>query len=67
MSQIHPATFVSRDCGSFRYVEKSNPRNSNLELLTYGVYELNGPVTSSTLAHPEEEIAAVLLGGRSRP
>ncbi len=55
MPEIHPATFVSRDCGGLRYVEKSNPRNSNLHFLTYGVYELNGPVESSAIAHPEEE------------
>ena len=55
MNQAKPATFVARDAGALRYVEKSNPHNSNLELLTYGVYELSGQVQSSALAHPDEE------------
>ncbi|MBI5396053.1 MAG: 5-deoxy-glucuronate isomerase, partial [Verrucomicrobia bacterium] len=55
MSQPKPATFVPADAGTFRYVEKSNPQNSNLQFLTYGVYELSGPVQSSPLAHPTEE------------
>jgi mannose-6-phosphate isomerase-like protein (cupin superfamily) len=55
MNQAKPATFVAKDAAAWRYVEKSNPQNSNLELLTYGVYELNGPVQSSPLAHPDEE------------
>jgi mannose-6-phosphate isomerase-like protein (cupin superfamily) len=49
------ATFLSCGTGSFRYVEKSNPRTSNLRLLTYGVYELNGPTVSGILSHPVEE------------
>jgi mannose-6-phosphate isomerase-like protein (cupin superfamily) len=55
MPEIHPATFVSCECGGLRYVEKSNPRNSNLSFLTYGVYELSGPVESSAISHPDEE------------
>ena len=60
MNQPKPATFVPADAGAFRYVEKSNPQNSNLQLLTYGVYELSGPIQSSPLAHPGEE--ALLFG-----
>jgi mannose-6-phosphate isomerase-like protein (cupin superfamily) len=55
MNAPKPATFVPADAGSLRYIEKSNPQNSNLQLLTYGVYELSGPVQSSPLAHPGEE------------
>lgn len=75
MSQPKPATFVPADAGAFRYVEKSNPQNSNLQFLTYGVYELSGPVTSSPFAHPGEEAllfcwqgeATVTLCGASYP
>jgi mannose-6-phosphate isomerase-like protein (cupin superfamily) len=55
MDKAKPATFVRADCGAFRYVEKSNPSSSNLQFLTYGIYELTGPVTTSSLCHPEEE------------
>ena len=55
MPNIKPATLVPANAGSFRYVEKSNPHNSNLQFLTYGVYELTGPIQSSPLAHPAEE------------
>jgi len=56
MSNIaKPSHFLSADAGTFRYVEKTNPLGSNLQLLTYGVYELNGSGRSGLLAHPDEE------------
>jgi mannose-6-phosphate isomerase-like protein (cupin superfamily) len=55
MNQPKPATFVPAGAGPARYIEKSNPQNSNLQFLTYGVYELSGPVQSGPLAHPGEE------------
>jgi mannose-6-phosphate isomerase-like protein (cupin superfamily) len=72
MDKPKPANFLSAQSQSFRYVEKSSPRTSNLQLLTYGVYELAGPVQSGWLAHPNEEAllfclqgpAAALLDGR---
>ncbi len=48
-------TFVSAESSAFRYLEKCSPETSNLEFLTYGVYELNGSVGSGALAHPGEE------------
>jgi mannose-6-phosphate isomerase-like protein (cupin superfamily) len=55
MTHPKPATFVPAGAGALRYVEKSTPQNSNLDFLTYGVYELSGPLQSSPLAHPGEE------------
>jgi mannose-6-phosphate isomerase-like protein (cupin superfamily) len=55
MNQAQPATFVPAETSAFRYLEKSSPQNSNLQFLTYGVYELSGPVRSGLLAHPGEE------------
>lgn len=55
MDKPKPANFLSADAGSFRYTEKSSPHTSNLQLLTYGVYELNGSVRSGSLAHAGEE------------
>ncbi len=47
--------FLPVSSNGFRYVEKTNPQSSNLEFLTYGVYELSGPVHTGLLAHPGEE------------
>ena len=55
MPNPKPATFVSSRSGAFRYVEKSNPKTSNLDLLTYGVYELAGDTISGAISHPAEE------------
>ena len=55
MNQPKPASFVPADAEGLRYVEKSTPQNSNLDWLTYGVYELRGARPSSPLAHPGEE------------
>jgi mannose-6-phosphate isomerase-like protein (cupin superfamily) len=53
--KIQSADYLSRDAAAFRYIEKSNPRNTALQFLTYGVYELSGPASSGTLTHAEEE------------
>ena len=50
-----PASYLTAQGGSFRYVEKSNPNTSNLDFLAYGVHEVSGCVRSGTLAHPSEE------------
>jgi len=55
MPNPRPATLVPAAAGALRYTEKSTPHNSNLELLTYGVYDLSGPLQSSPLAHPGQE------------
>jgi mannose-6-phosphate isomerase-like protein (cupin superfamily) len=55
MDKPKPANFLTACSSSFRYVEKSNPQTSNLQLLTYGVYELTGKVSSGLLSHHGEE------------
>ena len=55
MNQPRPATFLPAETSAFRYLEKSSPQTSNLQFLTYGVYELSGSVGSGLLAHPGEE------------
>jgi len=73
MNLPKPATFVPAETTAFCYVEKSSPHTSNLQFLTYGVYELSGAVCSGTLAHPGEEsllfcsqgqVTALLNGAR---
>ena len=73
MNAPKPAHFVDADSNGFRYVEKTNPSTSHLQFLTYGVYELHGPISSGSLAHPDEEAllfcwngsAEVNLNGRT--
>jgi mannose-6-phosphate isomerase-like protein (cupin superfamily) len=55
MDPIKPANFLANEASSFRYVEKSNPETSNLQFLTYGVYELTGNVASGLMANPTDE------------
>jgi len=60
MTKILPANFLSAGARAFSYVEKSSPRSSHLEFLTYGTYELSGEVGSGDLSHAGEE--ALLFG-----
>ena len=55
MNKPKPANFLPANNGAFRYTEKSNPQNSNLQWLTYSVYEMSGAVRSGTTAHSGEE------------
>src|SRR5436305_10373665 len=55
MNQPKPAHFLSSESGFFRYLEKTNPYSSNLQFLTYGVYEVDGPAQSGVLVHATEE------------
>ena len=55
MEKPKPAHFLSSAASSFRYVEKTNPGTSNLQFLTYGVYELTGEIQSGMLSHASEE------------
>lgn len=52
---IQSPNFLPNEAAAFRYVEKSNPHNTALQFLTYGVYELSGPARSGALTHAEEE------------
>jgi len=50
-----PPQFLAAGDRRFVYVEKSSPLTTNLQWLTYGVYELGGEVHSAPLAHAGEE------------
>jgi len=65
MDKPKPANFLSVDAASFRYVEKSNPHNSNLQFLTYGVYELTGAAQSGSLSHASEEALLFCWKGKA--
>jgi mannose-6-phosphate isomerase-like protein (cupin superfamily) len=54
MSPLPPHLLPGGD-RRFVYVEKANPRSTNLQWLTYGVYELRGEVLSAPLTHPGDE------------
>ena len=49
------ASFSAAAGQIFSYVEKINPATSNLQFLTYGIYECAGRMQSGALAHPGEE------------
>ncbi|MBU6401349.1 MAG: 5-deoxy-glucuronate isomerase, partial [Verrucomicrobia bacterium] len=55
MNRPKPANYLAAEAAAFRYIEKSNPATSNLQFLTYGIYELSGAVVSGALTHPGEE------------
>src|SRR5438874_117557 len=59
MSKPKPANFVAGALparnGAFRYTEKSNPENSNLDFLSYGVCELSGAVVSKEFNYASDE------------
>jgi quercetin dioxygenase-like cupin family protein len=55
MQSVKPAQFLASDTAGFRYLEKSNPRTSGLQFLTYGVYEIAPGAVSGELVHPWEE------------
>ncbi len=59
-----PAHLLGFDQRRFVYAEKSNPATSNLQWLTYGVYELSGAVSSGLLTHPREEALLFCWEGR---
>ena len=50
-----PAHFLPSTSSSFRYLEKTSPATSNLQFLTYGIYDLTGPAHSGAVSHPDEE------------
>lgn len=65
MTTPKPASFLAGESAGFRYTEKSNPDTSNLEFLTYGVYEISGNTSSGVLAHPDEEALLFSWKGES--
>ncbi|MDQ6631509.1 MAG: 5-deoxy-glucuronate isomerase [Verrucomicrobiota bacterium] len=64
MEKPKPASFLSAEAAPFCYIEKSNPHSSNLQELTYGIYEMNGPFHSGMFAHPVEEALLFCLKGK---
>jgi mannose-6-phosphate isomerase-like protein (cupin superfamily) len=64
MDKPKPANFLCNDSAKFSYVEKSSPQSSNLSFLTYGVYHLNGAITSGACAHPGEESLLFCWAGK---
>ena len=52
---VRPANLLRADAWQFEYHQKSNPANSNLDLLAYGVYRIAPGVSSDELFHRGEE------------
>jgi mannose-6-phosphate isomerase-like protein (cupin superfamily) len=60
-----PADLLRADAWQFEYRQKSNPTNSNLDLLTYGVYRIAPGATSDELFHRGEEALLFCLASES--
>ena len=52
---VKPAHLLTSDDWQFEYHQKTNPRNSNLALLTYGTYRIAPGATSDELFHRGDE------------
>ena len=63
MSSVKPANFLAAAARSFAYVEKSSPATTGLDFLTYGTYELDGPVGSGAITHAGEEALLFAIKG----
>ena len=50
-----PAHLLKSEAWQFEYRQKSNPRGSNLDLLSYGMYRVAPSATSDELFHHREE------------
>ena len=61
--EIKAGTLIPADSFRFQYREQSSPSTSNLDLLTYGNYQISPKTRSSKLCHPEEEALLFCLGG----
>ena len=64
--KVKPPRFLKANDSGFRYCEKSTPEYGNLDLLTYGVYEIGEGVSSSPVCHPKEEALLFCLSGEVR-
>jgi mannose-6-phosphate isomerase-like protein (cupin superfamily) len=64
MSPVMPPHLLTSAARSFVYTEKSSPATTNLQFLTYGVYELEGEAASGVLSHAGEESLLFALEGR---
>jgi hypothetical protein len=61
---IRPANLLRADAWQFEYRQKSNPANSNLDLLTYGVYRIAPGASSDELFHRGEEALCSVSSAR---
>jgi mannose-6-phosphate isomerase-like protein (cupin superfamily) len=62
-SERGAARLKAEDAG-FRYYEKSNPRSSCLDMLTYGTYEIAPDSGSSWLCHSKDEAIIFCMKGK---
>ncbi|MFV1969274.1 MAG: cupin domain-containing protein, partial [Pirellulaceae bacterium] len=63
--EIKPAHLLKADAWQFEYRQKSNPRTSHLDLLSYGVYRIASGAVSDELFHRGEETLLFSLTGTS--
>lgn len=59
-----PADLLRSDDWKFEYRQKSNPENSNLDLITYGAYRIAPGATSDECFHRSEEALLFCMSGK---
>ncbi len=59
-----PADLLRADDWKFEYRQKSNPQNSNLEMISYGTYRIAARATSDECFHRGEEALLFCMGGK---
>ena len=64
IDNIKPANLLRADDWKFEYQQKSNPENSNLDLITYGTYRIAPGATSDELFHRSEEALLFCMTGK---
>lgn len=65
-TEAKPAHLLKADDWQFEYRQKSNPKTSNLDLLTYGTYRIAPHITSDELFHRREEAILFCLEGQQQ-
>jgi len=65
LPEVKPANLLRADDSEFEYCQRTTPRNSNLNLLTFGEYWIKPDVVSEELYHRAEEALLFSLQGET--
>ena len=64
--EVKPAELIKADDWQFQYRQKSGSNSSNLEILTYGTFEIKPGAFSDEMFHRKEEILLFCIRGMVR-
>lgn len=63
-TKAEPAALIKADDWQFQYRQKSNRRSSNLDMLSYGTFDIKSGITSDEIYHPKEEAILFCIQGK---